>query len=154
MTKNKTITATKTMTNAILETCDIWDTGYNSDNWEPQFMTIFVTWQLRVTLDSIRKLFVIDTYQNMPISLLPSSNTIWPLSANFCREMNPEVCQETFLAVTWQLYRFPCHSLTHCHCWKTLLRALWPLRHSIRVTRRHGLSKEKTRYGLHCILQW
>ena len=39
---------------AILETCDIWDTDYNSDNWEPEFMTIFVTWQLIVTLDSIR----------------------------------------------------------------------------------------------------
>ena len=24
------------------------------DNWEPEFMTIFVTWQLIVTLDSIR----------------------------------------------------------------------------------------------------
>ena len=32
----------------------IWDTDYNSDNWEPEFMTIFVTWQLIVTLDSIR----------------------------------------------------------------------------------------------------
>ena len=39
---------------AILETCDIWDTDYNSDNWEPEFMKIFVTWQLIVTLDSIR----------------------------------------------------------------------------------------------------
>ena len=39
---------------AILETCDIWDTDYNSDNWEPEFMTIFVIWQLIVTLDSIR----------------------------------------------------------------------------------------------------
>ena len=29
-------------------------TAYNSDNWEPEFTTIFVTWQLRVTLDSIR----------------------------------------------------------------------------------------------------
>ena len=37
----------------ILETCDIWDTDYNSDNSEPEFMTFFVTWQLRVTLDSI-----------------------------------------------------------------------------------------------------
>ena len=37
--------------NKILETCDIWDTDYNSDNWEPEFMTI---WQLIVTLDSIR----------------------------------------------------------------------------------------------------
>ena len=33
---------------------DIWDTDYNTDNWEPGLMTIFVTWQLIVTLDSIR----------------------------------------------------------------------------------------------------
>ena len=36
------------------ETCEIWGTDYNFDNWEPDFMTILVTWQLRVTLDSIR----------------------------------------------------------------------------------------------------
>ena len=35
----------------ILQTCDNWDTDYNSYNWEPEFMTIFVTWQ---SLDSIR----------------------------------------------------------------------------------------------------
>ena len=35
-------------------TFDIWDTVYNSDIWEPEFMTIFVVWQLIVTLDSIR----------------------------------------------------------------------------------------------------
>ena len=29
------------------------DTDYNTDNWEPWLMTIFVTWQLIVTLDSI-----------------------------------------------------------------------------------------------------
>ena len=45
---------TNAMTKTILETCDIWDTDYNSDNWEPEFMTIFATWQLRATLDSIR----------------------------------------------------------------------------------------------------
>ena len=33
---------------------DIWDTDYNSDNWEPDIMTIIVTWQSIVTLDSIR----------------------------------------------------------------------------------------------------
>ena len=38
----------------LIETCDIWDTDYNTDNWEPGLMTIFVTWQLIVTLDSIR----------------------------------------------------------------------------------------------------
>ena len=39
---------------AIIGTCDIWDTDHNTDNWEPGFMTIFVTWQSIVTLDSIR----------------------------------------------------------------------------------------------------
>ena len=34
--------------------CDICDTDYNYDNWEPEVMTIFVAWQLRETLDSIR----------------------------------------------------------------------------------------------------
>ena len=33
---------------------DIWYTDYNTDNWEPGFITIVVTWQLIVTLDSIR----------------------------------------------------------------------------------------------------
>ena len=32
--------------------CDIRNTDYNTDNWEPGFMTIFVTWHLIVTLDS------------------------------------------------------------------------------------------------------
>ena len=60
MTNTETETMTKTNTfredlqRAILETCEIWDTDYNFDNWEPGFMTICVTWQLRVTLDSIR----------------------------------------------------------------------------------------------------
>ena len=38
----------------IMGTCDICNTDYNTDNWEPGLMTIFVTWQLIVTLDSIR----------------------------------------------------------------------------------------------------
>ena len=36
------------MTKTILETCDIWDTDYNSDNWEPEIMTIFVMRQLSI----------------------------------------------------------------------------------------------------------
>ena len=36
------------LTMIILETCGLWVIDYNSDNWEPEFMTIFVTWQLRV----------------------------------------------------------------------------------------------------------
>ena len=38
----------------ILVTCGIWHTDYIPDNWEPGLMTIFVTRQLIVTLDSIR----------------------------------------------------------------------------------------------------
>ena len=34
----------------ILETCNIWDTDYNSDNWEPEFMTICFTF-LQFTFD-------------------------------------------------------------------------------------------------------
>ena len=57
-TETKTMSKTKIfreyLQRAIPETCEIWDTDYNFDNWEPGFMTICVTWQLRVTLDSIR----------------------------------------------------------------------------------------------------
>ena len=45
-----TIFAILTIVKTILETCDIWDTDYN---WELEFMTIIVTWPLRVTVDSI-----------------------------------------------------------------------------------------------------
>ena len=31
-----------TIENTVMETGDIWDTDYNSDNWEPEFMTIIV----------------------------------------------------------------------------------------------------------------
>ena len=48
-----------------LETCDIWDTDYNSDNWEHEFMTIFVTWQLILTLDSIRNSCDVLMYRDM-----------------------------------------------------------------------------------------
>ena len=50
---------------AIIGTCDICDTDYNTDNWEPGLMTIFVTLQLIVTLDSIRN--SCDVYQRIQI---------------------------------------------------------------------------------------
>ena len=43
-----------TIAKTILETCNIWDTDYNSDNWEPEFVTSCVTWQLRVTVEFLR----------------------------------------------------------------------------------------------------
>ena len=76
-TKTKTMTKTKTfwehLLRAILETCDIWDTDYNSDNWEPEFMTIFVTWQLIVTLDSIRNVCRMCNLVNWYQSKIPMS---------------------------------------------------------------------------------
>ena len=54
LTKTKTSETSETSVKTILQTCDNWDTNYNSYNWEPEFMTIFVIWQSRVTLDSIR----------------------------------------------------------------------------------------------------
>ena len=54
---------------AIIGTCDIWDTDNNTDNWEPGFMTIFVTWQLIVTLYSIRN--SCDVSIKAPMSSMP-----------------------------------------------------------------------------------
>ena len=59
-----------TMTMIIRETCGLWDIDYNYENWEPEFMTIFVTWQLRVTLDSIR---ILATFFLMPSTDLKNS---------------------------------------------------------------------------------
>ena len=42
---------TLTIEKTILETSGIWDTDYSSDIdyiWEPEFMTISITWKLRV----------------------------------------------------------------------------------------------------------
>ena len=41
-----TMTMTMTIAKTIPETYDVWDTNYNSDNWEPEFMTTFFAWQL------------------------------------------------------------------------------------------------------------
>ena len=54
MIRGHELTNNNTVTKTIPQTCDIRDTNYNSDNWEPEFMTTFVAWQLRATLDSIR----------------------------------------------------------------------------------------------------
>ena len=103
-TNTKTMTKTKTksfwehLLRAILETCDIWDTDYNSDNWEPEFMTIFVTWQLIVTLDSIRNScdvfmkkshFWVKSWDWDPPPLIWILSQVWPpFSRPFFRGSN------------------------------------------------------------------
>ena len=51
---SQTSKTSETSVKTILQTCDNWDTDYNSYNWESEFITIFLTWQLGVTVDSIR----------------------------------------------------------------------------------------------------
>ena len=63
-----------TIEKTILETSDIWDTDYNSDHWEPEFSQSFFTWQLIVTLDSIRN--YCDVYIEVMIEFLTSKREI------------------------------------------------------------------------------
>ena len=72
-------------------TFDIWDTVCNSDNWEPVFMTIFVIWQLSVTLDSIRNSCDVlsDLIYTFPWALLAQSPFLYgwmhfPLIIRYC----------------------------------------------------------------------
>ena len=74
----------------ILQTCDIWDTVCNSNNWEPEFLTTFVTWQLRVTVDSIRnscdvflKTFLSEDLFQALISDFPNIEGKFPNLQNF-----------------------------------------------------------------------
>ena len=64
------------MTKTIQVTCDIWHTDYNSDNWETEFMTNFVFWQLRVTLDSIRNSCDVLPFDN-DITEMTISSEVW-----------------------------------------------------------------------------
>ena len=61
-----------------LHTLQLRHSDYYSDNWEPEFKTIFATWQLRVTLDSIRNscdvLFQVSTTLSWYIYNAISSN--------------------------------------------------------------------------------
>ena len=86
----------------VLESCDIWDTDYSSDNWEPEFMTIFVTWQLIVTLDSICNYCDVNRCSELRVSeptvCRPHKNafheiSIYDILNSFVWEMNITVWQ-------------------------------------------------------------
>ena len=61
----------------ILQTCDNWDTDYYSYNWEPEFMTIFVTWQSRVTIPYAIVHCCSNVHLETPTPILTSSFLIW-----------------------------------------------------------------------------
>ena len=71
-----------------LRCCDIWDTDYNTDNWEPEFMTIFVAWQLRMTVGSIRNscyvLWLEGSYSSVVCGTLP-----WTVNFSFLTSTLP-----------------------------------------------------------------
>ena len=86
-----------------LRCCDIWDTDYNTDNWEPEFMTIFVIWQLIVTLDSIRNSCDVSRY------IQPRNQTTWKYwPFNFLFKM----CH---WCVKWILHLVPSKNLYICY---------------------------------------
>ena len=101
----KKLTKTKTfwehLLRAILETCDIWDPDYNSDNWEPEFMTIFVNWQLIVTLDSICNSCDVSHVR------LDSTSMFYPLArynavSNYIFPMQPRLAQRSPVSTVLQ----------------------------------------------------
>ena len=82
---------------AIKEICDIWDTDYNSDNWELEFLTIFVTWHLRLTVDSIRNsCHVLLTFLSSGCSRQGSR---YPLTKQV--QFWPVLCLKTSRNVSW-----------------------------------------------------
>ena len=63
---------------------DIWDTDYNSDNWELHFLSIFVTWQFRVTLDSMCNscdvyfhMHAYDAWSAVTDRFIPTVSQVW-----------------------------------------------------------------------------
>ena len=89
----------------------IWYTDYNSYNWEHEFMTIFVTWQSRVTLDSIRNscdvLFLFFAFRKEKIGTAAFWNLSWLFSS---RHVSGEV-YEGFLW-NWNQFYLPNQSWT------------------------------------------
>ena len=75
------------LTKKPLRCCDIWDTDYNTDNWEPEFMTIFAIWQLIVTLDSIHNSCdVSSVYDLKLVGILDQFRlnfSVWPTNKKF-----------------------------------------------------------------------
>ena len=57
---------------------DFWFCNYNSDNWEPGFMTIIVIWQSIVTVDSICNSCDVFTTGRWP------KEECWPGKDSFC----------------------------------------------------------------------
>ena len=138
MTKTNKNTTTKTEKNtfwdyiqrAILIPCDIWDTDYISDNWEPEFMTIFVTWKSSVARDSICNSYdvlypKVSTYAKSASFQVPNNGTLSSRSQKcrplFSRQLPPkcwhDICFVGFSLLGWILSQF-WHFAHFGHFWE------------------------------------
>ena len=128
----KTYTKTNTKIRTVTKTDDwlvTFETDYNYDNWEPEFMTIFVTWQLRVTLDSgpgqhsqFLQCLVFTTISPYPWKLLIIWDNLWTSQTmSICKarslQFYKQNCDSTFKNKYfksldfWHFpYPFQCHS--------------------------------------------
>ena len=61
--------------------------SHNTDNWEPGLMTIFVTWHLIVTLDSIRNSCNVFNPTSNNFSMLCLPAPVWRLWGNFTKSL-------------------------------------------------------------------
>ena len=106
----------------IQETCDIWDTDYKSDNWEPDFMTIFVNWQLIVTLDSIHN--SCDVFENLSSTYVTHLSFYVTYLLSVVRERLRTICDILYLYIcTCDLFRL---LQIYPFIWYILLQAVYP----------------------------
>ena len=118
-TNKKTVTGTKTMTKTILAFCD-WDTDCNYDDCNPDFMTIFVNWKLRVALDtdSIRNFCTVFKYWLKPLivsdrSMRESALPSWTPTA-WCLTPPLPSCLQT-MAIWASMSPYPCAEWSNCN---------------------------------------
>ena len=94
-----------TFAKTILETCDIWDTDYNSDNWEPQFRQSL--WpDLRLLTVRSQRLSNVNCQffiTSLPLfSLVLTGFHIWTI----CIDSFSMVFYRCTIAIYWMVFRF------------------------------------------------
>ena len=102
-----------------------------------------------VTIETLNTILTIENLDSWQ-SLLPDNQewqwTAFAILAMFLNSIFPNCIfsQAVFLAVHRQLNRWPCHWVTHLLILtlRNNPRDFWPLRHLIRVMRRHDLTQK------------
>ena len=117
-------------------------TDYNSDNWEPESMTIFVTWQLGVTLDSIHNSCdVWYTFYECFLfcDFVENLNNVSLFSVIYC------YCQFMFYLCLW----LQCHQMCLCSLYFALCKI-----EALKVNWTRMFSCQKTKLQTGNIWKW